>query len=306
MGMTRMNVFVLMGVGVFGVLMLVTCADITALAGERRATSRPTSRRSSGSIGGLFGGLFKSRETARRATCAMNLGSLGKGICLYPAGYREKFPALANHQTLGQGAINEEPKMVKVADSSDKSESAFFDGDVKGNGSVNAYYLLVAKGYVEEEGFKCPSDKSFVAGGKGTQTGRRYDLGFDGWKNLSYALQPTSIDATAFSARPGSNSIGGAMVIASDQVVGKKGKLSKTDNRPKKNNSVNHGYGFVNVLTVSNSVKMQTRKKGAASVISEWGYRGDEIYALGMKGKAYPTAIKQANDSILMGKEGGK
>ena len=98
------------------------------------------------------------------------------------------------------------------------------------------------------------------------------------------------------------------MVIASDQVVGKKGKLTKTDNRPKKNNSVNHGYGYVNVLLVSGSVKKQARKKGADSIISEWGYHSDEIYALGMKGKAYPATDprKRANDSILMGKEGGK
>ena len=114
MGMTRTDTLVLLGVGVFGLLMLVTCADITALAGERRATSRPTSRRSSGSIGGLFGGLFRSRESARRAACAMNLSSLGKGICLYQAVYREKYPALVNHRTLGQGPINEEPEMVKV------------------------------------------------------------------------------------------------------------------------------------------------------------------------------------------------
>ena len=303
-----MNVVVLMGVGVFGVLLLVTCADRAAFA-ERRATatSQPTGRASSGGIGGLLGGLFRSRETARRATCAMNLGSLGKGICLYQAGYREKFPALANHQTLGQGAINEEPKMVKVADSSDKSESAFFDGDVKGNGSVNAYYLLVAKGYVEEEGFKCPSDKSFVAGGKGTKTGRGYDLGFDGWKNLSYALQPTSINTADFSSRP-SNHSKGSMVIASDQVVGKKGKLTKTDGRPKENNAVNHGYGYVNALIISNSVKRQTRKKGADSTVSKWGWNKDEIYALGMKGKAYPVtdAVMRRNDSFLMGKEGGK
>jgi hypothetical protein len=291
MGMTRLNVLVLMGVGVFGLLVVGTCANRTAFAG--------------GPGGGLLGGLFRSRETARRATCSMNLGSIGKGISLYQACYKEKYPALANPATDAQGAINEEPRMVKIADSGD--ESAFLDGDVKGNGSVNAYYLLVNKGYLEEEGFKCPSDKSFVAGGKGAKAGRRYDLGFDGWKNLSYALQPTSLDAAAFSARPG-NATKGSMVIASDQVVSKKGKLTKTDNRPKENNAVNHGYGYVNTLIMSRSVKQQTRKKGAASIVSKWGYKGDEIYALGMKGKAYPAtpSVRRRNDSILMGKKGGK
>jgi hypothetical protein len=300
MGMTRVNALVLMGVGVFGVLMLVTCADITALAGERRATSRPTSRRSSGGIGGLLGSLFTSRESARRASCAMNLGNLGKGIVLYQCGYKEKFPALVNPKTLTQGAIDEEPEMVAITGPDD--ESAFLDGDVKGNGSVNAYYLLVHKGYVAEEGFKCPSDASFK-----TPKDRGYSIGFDGWKNLSYALQPTSINTVELSSRP-STKMKGSMVIASDQVVGKKGKLTKTDNRPKKNNSVNHGYGHVNVLIISNSVKRQTRKKGAASIVSEWGYRGDEIYALGMKGKAYPAtpSVRRRNDSILMGKKGGK
>jgi hypothetical protein len=298
--MTRTNALVLMGVGVFGVLMLVTCADVTALAGERGATSRPTGRRSSGGIGGLFGGLFGARERARRAACGMNLGGLGKGMVLYQAVYRDKYPALVNPKTLAQGAIDEKPEMVKIA--SDTDESAFLGGDVKGNGSVNAYYLLVHNGYAEEEGFKCPSDATFKSPKK-----RGYNIGFDGWKNLSYALQPMSINTADFSARPSSNSKG-VMIMASDQVVGKKGKLTKTGNRPKKNNSVNHGYGYVNMLTVSNSVKRQIRKKGAASIISKWGYNRDEIYALGMKGKAYPVTPfrKRRNDSILMGKQGGK
>jgi hypothetical protein len=298
--MTRTNALVLMGVGIFGVLMLVACADMTALASERRATSRPTGRRASRGTGGLFGSLFGARSRARQAACAMNLGSLGKGICLYQAVYKEKYPALANPTTDAQGAIDEEPEMVAITDSSD--ESAFLGGDVKGNGSVNAYYLLVHGGYVEEEGFKCPSDATFKAPKK-----RGYNIGFDGWKNLSYAFQPTSINTAAFSARPG-NSSKGRMVIASDQVVGKKGKLTKTDNRPKKNNSVNHGYGYVNVLLISNSVRLCTRKKGADSIISKWGYRGDDIYALGMKGKAYPLAdqTKRRSDSMLMGKQGGK
>ena len=298
--MTRVNALVLMGVGVFGVLMLVACAEMPALAGERRATSRPTGRSAPKGIGGLFGSLFGARERARRAACAMNLGNLGKGICLYQSVYKEKFPALANPKTLAQGAIDEEPKMVAITDP--KDESAFLDGDVKGNGSVNAYYLLVSIGFVAEDGFKCPSDASFKSPKK-----RGYNIGFDGWKNLSYAFQPTSINTAAFSARPGNGSRG-AMVIASDQVVGKKGKLTKTDSRPKKNNSVNHGYGYVNVLLMSNSVKMQTRKKGADSLVSKWGYQKDEIYALGMKGKAYPVADwrKRKSDSMLMGKEGGK
>jgi hypothetical protein len=299
-GMTRLNVLVLMGVGVFGVLMLVVCADVTALAGERRATSRPTSRRSSRGTGGLFGSLFGARSRARQAACAMNLGNLGKGICLYQAVYREKYPALVNPKTLAQGAIDEEPEMVAIADAS--GESAFLDGDVKGNGSVNAYYLLVNKGFVGEDGFKCPSDATFKAPKK-----RGYSIGFDGWKNLSYALQPMSINTAAFSARPSSSSKG-AMAMASDQVVGKKGTITKTDNRPKKNNAVNHGYGHVNVLMINNSVRSFTRKKGADSIISKWGYKGDEIYALGSKGKAYPLAdrAKRRSDSMLMGKQGGK
>jgi hypothetical protein len=240
-----------------------------------------------------------SRELARRAACAMNLGSLGKGIALYQAGYKEKYPALANPATLAQGGIAEAPEMVAIASYTD--ESAFLTGDIKGNGSVNAYYLLVNKGYVEEEGFKCPSDESYYPGGEERVTGRRYDLGFDGWANISYALQPTSIDASAFPARPNDKS-NGEMAIASDQVVGMVTPLTTTDNRPEEDNTVNHGYEYINVLLIDLSVRKESRKKGADSTVSKWGYEGDEIFT-----KTQSTdPINHANDSILMGKEGGE
>jgi hypothetical protein len=168
--------------------------------------------------------LDHARDLSKRVSCRMNLGSLGKGIGLYQAGYKGEYPALANPATLAQGGIDEEPQMVAIADSSD--ESAFLGGDVKGNGSVNAYYLLVQDWYVDKEGFECPSDASFEA-----PKGRGDDLGFDGWKNLSYALQPTSIDSAAFSARPGSKSKD-SLVIAADQVVDWDTPLTTTDNRP--------------------------------------------------------------------------
>jgi hypothetical protein len=234
---------------------------------------------------------------SRRASCRMNLGGLGKGIGLYQAGYKGEYPALANRVTLAQGPIDGEPGMVSITDLDD--ESAFLDGDVKGNGSVNAYYVLVVKGYVEEEGFKCPSDKTFSAGGKGTLDGRGYDLGFDGWKNLSYALQPTSIDAAAFSARPGSKSKD-SLVIAADQVVDWDTPLTMTDNRPEENNEINHGYEYVNMLTLDGSTHIRTRQKGADSVVSKWGYDGDEIYT--QTQSADP--VERENDSRLMGKEG--
>ena len=236
--------------------------------------------------------LNRARVTPRVVICAMNLGSLGKGIGLYQAGYRDEYPALANPNTDVQGAIDEEREMVAITNP--MKASAFFDGDVKGNGSVNAYYLLVNQGYVEEDGFRCPSDESFEA-----PKGQGHNLGFDGWKNLSYALQPTSIDETAFSARPG-NSSKGEMIIASDQVVDRDTELTTTDNRPKENNAVNHGYEYVNVLILSNSVKKLDRQKGADSLISKWGYEGDEIFTKTQS----DDPIKQANDSILIGKEG--
>jgi len=243
--------------------------------------------------------LNHARVTPRRAACGMNLGNIGKGICLYQAVYKEQYPALANPATLAQGGIAEEPEMVAVVDSSD--ESAFLTGDVKGNGSVNAYYLLVAKGYTEEEGFRCPSDDTYYPGGEGTDAGRGYDLGFDGWGNISYALQPTSLDAAAFSARP-SNGSKGDMAIASDQVVDRDTALTKMDNRPKENNSVNHGYEYINVLLIDGSVRRESRTKGADSTASKWGYDGDEIFT---KTNSIDP-IKRANDSILMGKEGGE
>ena len=251
----------------------------------------------------LMPSLNRARELARRAACGMNLGSLGKGIGLYQAGYKEKFPALANPNTDAQGAINVEPEMVTIADSA--NESAFLDGDVAGNGSVNAYYLLVNKGYVEEEGFKCPSDETYSVGGEGTTDGRKYDLGFDGWENLSYALQPTSLDAAAFSSRPGNGSKG-SMVIASDQVLSALQEPAVAGLLPEVDNTVNHGYEYYNVLIISNSVKKLDRKSGLTeSIKSEVGYNQDEIFRLGKAGSAYSTSTDKTNDSNLMSRAGG-
>lgn len=251
----------------------------------------------------LMPSLNRARELARRAACGMNLGSLGKGIGLYQAGYKEKYPALANATTDAQGAINQEPEMVPIADSADESD--FLDGDVEGNGSVNAYYLLVNKGYVEEEGFKCPSDESYSTGGEGTPDGRKYDLGFDGWENLSYALQPTSIDATAFDSRPGNGSKG-SMVIASDQVLAALQEPAVAGLLPEVDNTVNHGYEYYNVLIISNSVKKLDRQSGdPESTESEVGYNQDEIFRLGKTGTAYTTSTDKANDSNLMSRAGG-
>ena len=243
--------------------------------------------------------LNNSRSLVRRSSCRMNLRCLGKGIGLYQAGYKEQYPALASLATLAQGPIDEEPGMVSITDGD--NESAFLDGDVKGNGSVNAYYVLVAKGYVEEEGFKCPDDRTFLAGGEETTVGRGYDLGFDGWKNLSYALQPTSIDAAAFSARPSSKSKA-SLVIAADQVVDWDTPLTMTDNRPEENNEINHGYEYVNMLTLDGSTHMRTRQKGADSVVSKWGYEFDEIYTQTHS----VDPVERENDSRLMSKEGSE
>ena len=270
-GITRTNVFILIGGSILSVILVVSVLVL------------PSS-------------LNRARESARRAACSMNLSSISKGIFLYQSSYQEKYPALASQATHAQGAIDKEPEMVSITDP--MNASAFFDGDVKGNGSVNAYYLLVSTGYVEEDYFKCPSDDSFEA-----PKGRGHNLGFDGWKNLSYALQPTSLDAAAFSARVGNRSKG-KMAIASDQVVDRDTALTTTDNRPKENNAVNHGYEYANVLMIDGSMKQLSRTKGADSTVSKWGYDGDEIYDMGMKGKAYPNVTKQVSDSILIGKEG--
>ena len=224
------------------------------------------------------------RENAKRAGCRANLGSLGKALNMYSHSNGGKYPALADPATLGQGPIDEEPKFFGETTT------------VKGNGSVNAYYLLVAKGYADLDALRCPSDDAYEA-----PLDRDKALGFNGWKNLSYALQPTSIDPAAFSSRPGPKSKV-SMVIAADQVVDKATPLTTTDNRPKENNEINHGYEYANTLTMDGSTHVRTRQQGDDSLVSRWGYDVDEIFT-----KTQSTdPVKRANDSILMGKEGGE
>lgn len=228
--------------------------------------------------------LEEYRENAKRAGCRENLGSLGKALNMYSHSNGGKYPALADPATLTQGPINEEPK--------------FFGGTtaIKGNGSVNAYYLLVVKGYADADGFRCPSDDAYEA-----PLDRGNALGFNGWRNLSYALQPTSIDAAAFSARPGPKSKV-SMVIAADQVVDKATPLTTTDNRPKENNEINHGYEYANMLTMDGSTHVRIREWGYDGRVSRWGYDLDEIFTRTQS----TDPVKRANDSILMGKQGGK
>ena len=196
--------------------------------------------------------------------------------------------------------------MVSIRDSEDKVKYITGAVAIKGNGSVNAYSLLIYKGYVGRDGFECPSDESYERLDAEEEDGeygadRPQVLGFNGWGNISYALQPTSFDATTFSARP-SNRSKGEMAIASDQVVDRDTALTTTDNRPKENNTVNHGYEHINVLLMDGSVRRESHTKGADSTVNKWGYEGDEIFT-----KTQSTdPIKQANDSILIGKQGGE
>jgi hypothetical protein len=228
--------------------------------------------------------LAEYRENAKRAGCRMNLGSLGKALNMYSNNNDGKYPALADPATLAQGPIDEEPK--------------FFGGTtaVKGNGSVNAYYLLVDKGYADADEFRCPSDDAYEA-----PRDRGKALGFNGWKNLSYALQPTNIDPAVFSSRPGPKSKV-SMVIAADQVVDKATPLTTTDNRPKKTNDINHGYEYVNMLTMDGSTHVRIREWGSDGRVSRWGYDVDEIFTKTQSA----DPVKRVNDSILMGKEGGE
>ena len=243
----------------------------------------------------LMPSLQRARELARRSACGMNLGSLGKGIMLYQSVYKEKYPAMTDEDASGNpitiGPINATPVITGAADE-DANETAFLGAAIGGNGSVNAYYLLVLGDYVQEEGFKCPSDDTFETPDRGNG-----ELGFAGWSNLSYALQPTS---TTYAARPGLKSKG-AMIIAADQVLNGTATVALAGVLPVENNTVNHGYEFYNVLLSGNSVKNFSRPKGGVpSQTSKEGFKNDEIFT---DGSYTVGGSKAANDSNLMGKE---
>ena len=240
----------------------------------------------------LMPSLQKARELARRSSCGMNLGNLGKGISLYQSVFKEKYPAMAD-DGITLGPINETPAITGAGDEA-ANETAFLTVAIGGNGSVNAYYLLVMGDYVQEEGFKCPSDDTFETPDRGNS-----ELGFAGWSNLSYALQPTSTD---YAARPGLKSKG-SMIIAADQVLNGTGSYIPTvaGVLPVENNTVNHGYEFYNVLLSGNSVKNFSRPKGGVpSQTSKEGFKNDEIFT---DGSYTVGGSKAANDSNLMGQE---
>jgi prepilin-type N-terminal cleavage/methylation domain-containing protein len=248
----------------------------------------------------LMPSLQKARELARRSSCGMNLGNLGKGISLYQSVFKEKYPAMPNENETGTaitiGKIDVKPKITSAA-SEAANETAFLTVAIGGNGSVNAYYLLVMGDYVQEEGFKCPSDDTFETPDRGNG-----ELGFAGWSNLSYALQPTSKD---YAARPGLKSKG-SMIIAADQVLSGKGEyvVKAVGQKPGKDNTVNHQYEFYNVLLAGNSVKSFSRSKnvgtGQQSQESKVGYKNDDIFT---DGSYTVGSSKEANDSNLMGQE---
>jgi hypothetical protein len=219
----------------------------------------------------LFCGLRSTRNLARRSQCRMNLYSIGKGICLYQNVYKDEYPALAGSSVFDDARLSETPTRV--------SEAEFLAGKCGGNDSVNAYFLLVPEGFVEAESFRCPSDERWEAYNR---DGR---FGFDGWRNISYALQPTC--ARGFPARVNSRSQD-SMVIAADV---------KAHPKIKDKQWSTVGYE-VNVLVADGSSRAEMRDN-ENDTASPWGYEGDEIYTQTQS----TDPVRIANDSRLMGRD---
>jgi prepilin-type N-terminal cleavage/methylation domain-containing protein len=250
----------------------------------------------------LLPSLNRARELAKRAVCSTNLNGLGKAMVLYSSSNDDQMPST------GSGGYTAAP-------SGEADEQAFRDAVDNGDAGVadcniQSYYLLVLDGYMSNKSFKCPSDGDYKEPSE-TDTAGNSPIGFNAWVNVSYGLQPASplsTETDAYDSRLGAGNQAGSMIIAGDKPY-----VAASDGTPANDRtSPNHGYEYINMLSVASSVsnKSFTKADGdgtnSVSNLNAFGYstpsggNKDDIFSLG---GANTVDADAPNDSYLYWKK---
>ncbi|MFP4106111.1 MAG: hypothetical protein ACLFVU_08475 [Phycisphaerae bacterium] len=172
----------------------------------------------------VAGGFSRVRELGPRAKCKSSLSAIGKAFHTYAAGNNQKWFTMGNQRRFAAPVTSR------------STEQAFWQNE--GDCVAQHWWLLVHGGTIGENAFVCPADNTVDV------PGARY--GFDGWSEISYALQPSTRHPTnpAWPNAPGQ--VGSTIVLADrPKMAGGRYDLTKTPGP--------HGTHY-NALTVTGNV----------------------------------------------------
>ncbi len=117
-----------------------------------------------------------AREYQSVGFCKSRLGGLIKSMGIYHAGNRDTFPCMSDPTGKPPARFDDEPQMHENIDD-------FWANEYDCN--LQALWLLVLSGEAGENLFECPGDEDYRK-----PDHSNYGLGFDSWRNSSYAFQP--------------------------------------------------------------------------------------------------------------------
>ncbi len=245
--------------------------------------------------------LLGGREMARQAICATRLKGMGKAIALYMTSYNDHVPSLSVVDDDGRvrfpRRIDADPKAVGGAS---KTQALKKFWQTQGDCNLQHAYLLVENAFCGEDQFQCPSDKKY----KGADRGEG-EIGFDSWRNSSYAFQPFTLHEDN-AAAPGLLGQDGGVLIAADKQI-----------RGKHVHNLNHPDGM-NTLSLNSAVVFKKNQfnmvgwNGNHAFNVDIDEKGDLLTEPGKvtskvdipdKGTPLPVYI---NDSALFWKEDGE
>jgi prepilin-type N-terminal cleavage/methylation domain-containing protein len=259
----------------------------------------------------LLPSLNRARELAKRAVCGANLNSLGKAIVLYQGDDQQaggKFPSMQDTTAWTIASSNDDAAVSGGAAMTDQEALEDFWNDwgpnaIAGGCNLQAYWLLVHKGYLAEDAFLCPS------GGAEPTTRVTGELGFSSWQNVSFGYQVTD---QGYHSWPKGIGQDGTMVIAGDRPGADPATGQLEPTQP--NN--NHTWEYCNLLQLGGSVTSDrwVDDTDNAGDYNDFGVSGDQIYEFlttGAGGAAADTTFaggtvtgldntKAPNDTFLL------
>ena len=199
----------------------------------------------------LLPSLNRARELAKRAVCSTNLNGMGKALVLYSSSNDDKMPSTGSYGYDVDPAGQADESAFRDAVDDGVSGTANTAGVTDCN--IQSYYLLILEGFMSNKSFRCPSDDDYVEPTSG-------EIGFTAWANVSYGLQPASpadTETDVYGSRLGVSGQSGSMIIAGDKpYVASAGGTPATDKT-----TPNHGYEYINMLSVASSVSNDSMTK---------------------------------------------
>jgi prepilin-type N-terminal cleavage/methylation domain-containing protein len=193
----------------------------------------------------LLPSLHRAQALAERTVCGTRVKGFSNAFALYKAMGEDSYPCLQPSDRLHAQNLGEAP-----------TEEGFYNGAARHN-NIQHYWLLVLKGYVGDELFRCPADDQYRKPDRSTH---RY--GFTDWRNVSYGFQPATRHENnkAFPC----DDMDGAMIIVGD--------------RPGKKNewNANHCGDGGNFLSMNMSVRFYRERD------NDFGVDRNDVYEVDM------------------------